>query len=67
MRQAHVFRQGLIRFLVRQIVGDVSKESAPRLQFFHQAERVRHRGMRGMRAMAQRIQKEYIQPAQLLF
>ena len=31
MRQAHVFRQVLVRLLVRQIMGNVSKESALRL------------------------------------
>ena len=31
MRQAHVFRQVLVRFAVRQIVGDMRKESALRL------------------------------------
>src|SRR5689334_9008544 len=66
MRQPHVIRKSPVRLLVRQIMRDVREKGAARLELFHQAQRIRDRGMRGMRAMTERVKKQDVQPAQLL-
>src|SRR5262249_13877045 len=47
-----------------QVVGNMREEGAPGLELLHQAQRVGHGGMRGVRAMTQSVKKQDIEPAQ---
>src|SRR5271156_1125758 len=58
-------RQSSVGRLVRQIVANMSEERALGLHPLHDAQRILHRRMCGMRLMSQRIQKENIQSFEL--
>jgi len=64
MGEPHVGRKLRIGLLVRKIVRNVGKESASRPQPLDQAERLRNRGVSGMRLVAQGVEKKNIEPAQ---
>lgn len=59
-------RQLRLGFGVRKIVADVSEERPARREFLHRLQGPLHGGMRGMRAMPQRVQEEHIQALQQL-
>src|ERR1035438_10202929 len=52
--------------LMRQVVTDVGKEGALRPHGFHDLQRLLYGGVRGMGCVAQRIEKKYVEIAQLL-
>ena len=61
MRQSYVSRQaGIGRFMCK-VVANMCKERALRLKPIHNRQRTLHRGVCGMRLVAQRIQKENVQ------
>src|ERR1700730_42844 len=59
-------RQSGVGGLVRQIVANVREECPLRLHPFHNAQRILHRGVRGMRLVPQRIQKKNVEALQLV-
>src|ERR1039458_8707855 len=65
-RQPHVGRQRGVGRLVRQVVADVREKRALRFHRVHDLQRLLHGRMRGMRLVAQRVQKQYVEVAQLL-
>ena len=65
IRQADVRRQQAVGALVRQVVADVGEEGAPGAPAVsHGLDGAVHGGVRGMRLVAQRVQKQHVQAAQ---
>ena len=65
MRQAYMLGQRGIGGFVTQVVTNVRKKCPLRLQPLDCLQRTLHRGVRGMRLMPQRIQKQNVQALQL--
>ena len=63
--QPDMRRQASLGACVRQIVADVGEENAPRRQLFRGGDGTVYGRMRGVWLVAQSIQKEHIQAAQL--
>ena len=61
VRQPHMRRQRRIGRRVRQIVADVGEERPLRFHPLHDAQRILHRRMRGMRLVPQRVQKQDVE------
>src|SRR5262245_32878459 len=61
-----MLRQLAVGLFMGKIMGDMCEKSAPGTKLFHQAQRVGDSGMRGMRLVPQRIEKQYVQAAQAL-
>src|ERR1700683_4511309 len=59
-------RQGRIRCIMGQIVANVGKEAPLGFYALHDAQRILHCRMRGMRLMPQCIQEENVQSLQLM-
>src|SRR5579883_1910918 len=59
-------RQFLFGARVREIVANVGEESALGREFFDRLQRALDGGVRGMRAVPERIQEQHIQTLQLL-
>ena len=66
MRQPHVPWQRGIGGFVRQIVANVREERPLRFQPLNNRKRILHRRVRGMRLVPQRVQKQNVQPSQLI-
>ena len=49
---------------VQQIVADVGEEGAARMEQIHRADRLRDRGMSGVRLVTQRVEEERIETAE---
>lgn len=64
--QPYVSRQGRVGRFVRQIVTDVREKGALRFQPLHDLERVLHGGVRRVRLVPERIQKQDVQIFQLM-
>ena len=66
IREPHMRRQRRIGLLMRQIVANMSEEGTPGFDPLHNAERIFHRRMRGMRLVPQRIEKQDVKVPQLI-
>src|SRR5882672_7190272 len=64
--QPYWCRQRVFGLLVRQVVADMSKESPPGRELFDRLNGPLDRRMRGVRLVAQRVQEQHIQAAQLI-
>ncbi len=53
-------RKRRVGFRMRQIVANMGEECARGFDSFHDAERILHRRMRGMRLVPQRIKKKNV-------
>src|SRR6266481_2793820 len=66
IRQPHALRQRCVSRLVRQVVTDVREKRALWFYRFHDFQRLLDRRMRGMRCVAQGVQKQDVEVPQLL-
>src|SRR5215468_9174510 len=66
MSQAYVVGKSFVSLFVGQVVRDVGEESTLRPELIHQAQGIGDRGVRGMGAVPERVQKQDVQVAQAI-